>query len=225
MSEAYFLPTRVRVCDLAAAMGVGTSARIGPDRHAWLVWEPATSDHLETLAPPKVPSLRDMIERVCAEAKLTAGDFAAILGRDRRNVASWKSGAQQPRPEIVRMIDHLQALIGRLQKRHPEYAASVLSPLYGHPYRGRIIELVRSGDLLNAERLAVTSAADLDLQGREVMAMSPSDYAAGVAERRSAPDAMLSSSESLETDEDRARMRRLLRSRRVQSPSAEQSVT
>ncbi len=223
MSEAYPLPARVRLLDLSVALGGGTSAWVGPDRGARLIWESATSDHLEALAPT-VPSLRQIIESVCAEAKLTSGDLAAILGRDRRNVASWKSGAQQPRPEIVRMIDHLQALIGRLKMVRPGFPALVLSPFYGHPYRGRIVEFIRSGDLVNAERLAVTPAGDIDLQGREVMTMSASDYAASVAAQQLAPHAMLSASESPETDEDRARMRRLLRSRRVPRPNGGQSA-
>ena len=73
------------------------------------------------------------------------------------------------------MIDGLQALIDRLTKVGPGFPAAVLSPLYGHSYRGQIVELIRSGDLLNAERLAVIPPADLDLQGREVMTMTASD--------------------------------------------------
>jgi DNA-binding transcriptional regulator YiaG len=187
-------------------------------------WKPATADHLDERVAPDAPSLRQVIETICATARLTTADFAAILGRDRRNVASWKSGAQRPRPEIIKVIDGLQALIDRLTKVGPGFPAAVLSPLYGHSYRGQIVELIRSGDLLNAERLAVIPPADLDLQGREVMTMTASDYAAGVAERQRAPHALGLASESPETDEDRARMQRLLRYRRVHGPGTGQPL-
>jgi len=225
MTEGYALPAPMRLVDLWGALQVGTSARIGPTALTQLRWEPATADHLDERVPPTASGLRETIETICAKARLTIADFAAILGRDRRNVASWKSGMQAPRPEIRLTIDYLEALILRLEKVDPGFPAAVLSPLYGHPYRGRIVELLRSGDLLNAERLAVTPAADLDLEGREVMTMTVSEYAAQVAGRQRTTHALGSARESRETDEDKARMQLLLRYRRRRGPDGGQPVS
>jgi DNA-binding transcriptional regulator YiaG len=191
----------------------------------WLRWDPSTVDHLDERVIPDAPGLRQIIETICGGAKLTTADFADILGRDRRNVASWKNGTQQPRPEIFRMIQHLQHLIERLQKVDPGFPAAVLSPLYGHPYRGRIVELIRSGETVEAERLAVTPTADLDLQGREVMTMTVSDYVAALADRQKAPHALLSASEGAETDEDRASLEQLQRSRRMRRTSVRSALS
>jgi len=214
MTDAYAPTAPMRLVGWGARQ-VGTSARVGPAIRTWLRWDTATADHLDERVIPGAPELRQVIETICVTARLTTADFGAILDRDRRSVTSWKSGAQQPRAEIVQMITRLQSLIERLQKVNPGFPAAVLSPLYGHPYRSRIVELIRSGDVFEAERLAVTPTADLDLQGREIMTMTVGDYAAAVAERQTAAHALESASDSPETDDDRARMQLLLRSRRM----------
>ncbi len=184
----------------------------------FVFWERPTASRLEEVAAvPVAPNLRQLVDMICTEAGLTRADLAAILGRDRRNIASWISGRQDPRRETLRTIHQLEDFVKRLNQVRAGLAGAVLSSLYGHPYRGRIVELLRAGDLAEAQRVALSRATDLDYQGQETTHVTLTEYAAGVHDRLTSEQARTSAGESPDTADAVTRMQRSIQSRRRRS--------
>jgi hypothetical protein len=214
MSDMYAPPQPLQCIYPGESGLLATSPDIGPGVSAVLEWDRPTSSHLE--GPATVisdDSLGSLIRRVCSDADLTRADFAAILDRDRRNVANWASGRQGIGEGSLLAMLSLKDLVVRLNGVQERLAAAVLSPRYGHPSRDHIIDLIRVGQVDEALALALEPKANAEVSRVSIATESAEDFAKDYLDRRSAPYAFHSSAERPDSDDDHARMRRLLGSR------------
>jgi hypothetical protein len=185
----------------------GTSVHLGQREKLRLCWERLTTPNLDApsdLPTGSTPDIQATINGITKRAGLTRSDLAAVIGKDRRNFSNWFAGSQAPSEETWKAVRALDDVVTQLESTGTGLAKSVFSPTYGHPFRGRIAELVREGRSADALALALRSrveAFDQDRQGSGVTDTVPSDVYQSVLDRQRAPRASLTAAEPSPDDE------------------------